>query len=285
MLASLNDVLPAAKKNKYAVGMFNTVSLEMAKAILEAAEETRSPVIIGTAEVLLPYAALDELAYFLLPMAKKAAVPVVVHMDHGLTDEVIFKAIELGFTSIMMDRSTLPFRENLEAVRVMTAYAHSRGVSVEAELGHVGAASEEAAEARGEKAGGGAFTDPDEAQIFAALTGVDALAIAFGSAHGAYRSAPKLNFGLVEEIAGRVSAPLVLHGGSGLTDGDFRTAIAKGIAKVNIFTDINATAAKGAFDNYRPGAGATDLTLPVIEAMKAAAVRKMKVFGCCGKAG
>ena len=138
MLVTLNEVLRDAKKNKYAVGLFNTVNLEMAVGVLAAAEELRSPVIIGSAECLLCYSGLDDLANMLLPMAKRATVPVVLHFDHGLTEENVKKAIALGFSSVMYDCSTLGFEENLSAVKAICDYSHSKGITVEAEIGHVG---------------------------------------------------------------------------------------------------------------------------------------------------
>lgn len=281
MLVTLNEVLPAARKGHYAVGLFNTVNLEMAKGVLAAAEELRSPVIIGTAEVLLSYASLEELAYFLVPMARKASVPVVLHFDHGLTAAKVHEAMDLGFSSVMYDCSTLDFDANCRAVAELVREAHGRGVTVEAELGHVGAN-----EAGGESASAdeSIYTDPEDARRFWEATGVDALAVAIGTAHGAYKSAPKLDFRRLSEIAGLVKAPLVLHGGSGLSDGDFRQAIANGIAKVNIFTDLNCAAANAAHTDWADGKGLTDLMPGITRAVKEAAMRKMEVFESCQKA-
>ena len=282
MLANLNDVLPRARREGYAVGLFNTVNLEMARGVLAAAEEARSPVIIGTAEVLLPAASLEELSCFLLPMAEKASVPVVVHFDHGLTAEKTRLAMDLGFTSIMYDCSTMGFEENCKAVAEMVKEAHSRGISVEAELGHVGS-NESAAEAS-PTADTSAYTDPEEARRFVEATGADALAVSIGTAHGAYRAAPKLQLELLRKIAEVVPVPLVMHGGSGLSDDDFRNAIRDGMAKVNIFTDLNCACAKAAHDFYQPGCGMTDLIPHLTEAVKAATLKKMKLFGCVGRA-
>lgn len=138
MLVNMNDVLYSAKKGKYAVGLFNAVNLELARGIIAGAEETGSPVIMGTAEVLLPYGPLEEVSYYLIPMAKKASVPVVVHLDHGLKKETCIKALELGFTSIMYDCSTAPYEENVRRVKEMADIAHSYGATIEGELGHVG---------------------------------------------------------------------------------------------------------------------------------------------------
>lgn len=280
MLVNLNDVLGPAKNGKYSVGLFNTVNLEMAKGVIAAAEELRSPVIIGTAEVLLPYASLEDLAYFLIPMAKKATVPVVVHFDHGLTESLIYEAIELGFSSVMYDCSTLNYEDNCRAVANMVKFAHQRGVSLEAELGHVGA---NANSAEGDAADS-IYTDVEEAADFIAKTGADALAIAFGSAHGAYKSTPKLDFQRLSEIAAKITTPLVLHGGSGLSENDFKTSIAKGISKINIFTDINCASAKAAHDCYCNGMGMTDLMLSMIDAVKLTTMEKMKIFGSVNKA-
>lgn len=276
MLVTLNDVLPRARREGYGVGLFNTVDLEMAKGVLAAAERLRSPVIIGTAEVLLPVASLQELADILIPLAKRSSVPVVVHFDHGLTSSLVEEAIRLGFSSVMYDCSMKPYQENIQAVREMTAYAHARGVSVEAELGHVGNADAEPQQML--------YTDPLQAAEFQAQTQVDALAVAVGTLHGAYRVAPQLQFALIRELAQRVNAPLVLHGGSGLRDTDFQRAIREGIAKINIFTDINRAQAKAAAEGYRSGMGITDL-MPIMQhAVQMAAEEKMQIFGSVGKA-
>lgn len=282
MLVTLNEVLPDAQRKQYAVGLFNTVNLEMARGVIAAAEEARSPVIIGTAEVLLPYSSLKELAPLLVSMAKAATVPVVLHFDHGLSKDWINKTIELGFSSIMYDCSTKSFEENLRDAQAMANFAHTHGISIEAELGHVGAND---GSAEGHGAGDhSVYTDPAEARAFVESTGVDALAIAIGTAHGAYKAKPKLDFERLKEIRGTISTPLVLHGGSGLSDDDFRTAIANGISKVNIFTDINNASAKAAHDLYKEGAGMTDVMIGVTEAVKQATLVKMILFGSVGRA-
>lgn len=278
MLVNLNAVLPQARQGRYAVGLFNTVNLEMAKAVLAAAEELRSPVIIGTAEVLLPYASLEELTSFLVPMARRANVPVVLHYDHGLTLEKIRQAMRLGFTSVMYDGSTLPFAENCRAVRALVQEAHAQNITVEAELGHVGANQAD------ENGDASVYTDPEEAEAFYRQTQVDALAVAVGTAHGAYKAAPQLDFARLRAISGRVPVPLVLHGGSGLSEADFRQTIENGIAKVNIFTDINCAGARAAHDGWTQGAGMTDLTQQVIHAIWQETMEKMRIFGSAGKA-
>ncbi len=281
MLVTLNDVLPRAKAEKYAVGLFNTVDLEMAKGVIAAAEELRAPIIIGTAEVLTPFASLEDLSSFLIPLAKKATVPVVLHFDHGLNLDMVKKAISLGFTSVMYDCSTDDYYSNMGRVRCLTQYAHERGVTVEAELGHVGA-NDGSAENHG-PGDHSIYTDPAQAKEYAEATGVDALAVAIGTAHGAYKSKPKLDFDRLETIASMVKCPLVLHGGSGLSDDDFRQSVAKGISKVNIFTDINAAFAKTAASMYKPGMGQTDLMPAVKQAVKEATMEKIKLFGAAGR--
>jgi fructose-bisphosphate aldolase class II len=272
-------VLLPAKKEHYAVGLFNAVNVEMARGILAAAEETKSPVIVGTAEVLFPFDPLQNVLDYLLPMAKRASVPVVVHLDHGLHFETCLQALRAGCSSVMFDCSALPYEENLSAVREMTKIAHACGATIEAELGHVGNADDEAA-ARPEQF----YTDPAVAVDYVGRTGVDALAIAVGTAHGAYRFPPKLDFERIETIAREVSVPLVLHGGSGLTDEDFRKAVRCGISKVNIFTDLNLAAAKAAAAAYETKpCGLTDLMPVMAEAVKRETEKKMRLFGSCGK--
>ena len=185
MLVNLNDILIPARRGGYAVGLFNTTDTDMLEAVIGAAERTRSPVIIGTAEVLLPYGELKLIAPSLLAAAKRASVPVALHYDHGLTLERCREALELGFSSIMFDGSARPTREDnisltLEAVRM----AHEFGATVEGEIGHVGEA------ANGDGRTSDMYTTPEEAVEFVSLTGVDALAVAIGTAHGAYKTRP-----------------------------------------------------------------------------------------------
>ena len=284
MLVNMNDVLNNAKKGKYAVGLFNAVNLELARGIIAAAEQTGSPVIMGTAEVLFPYGPLEEVSYYLLPMAKKANVPVVIHLDHGLKKETCLKALELGFTSIMYDCSTDSYDENVRKVKEMADIAHSFGATIEGELGHVGD-NEGSAEGSSHLVDPSKFfTDPKMAKDYVQKTGVDALAIAVGNAHGAYKLPPKLDFERIRTIAKTVDVPLVLHGGSGLTDNDFRQAIKEGISKVNIFTDINVAAVKAEFSRFTDmNKGIIDLIPAAVEAIKQETIKKMELFDSVGK--
>ena len=280
MLVTLNQVLVPAKRNKYAVGLFNTVNIELARGVIAAAEETKSPVIVGTAEILFPYGPLDEVSYYLLPMAKKANVPVVAHLDHGLKKETCLKALELGFTSIMYDCSTDDYDTNVAKVKEMAEIAHSYGATIEGELGHVGDNDDSELHNPSDY-----FTDPEMAKDYVEKTKIDALAIAVGNAHGAYKFPPKLDFERIKTIANTVNVPLVLHGGSGLTDNDFKTAIECGISKINIFTDINTAMAKGERDRFTDiNNGITDLIPSAVDAVRKATISKMELFSSCNKA-
>lgn len=285
MLVNLNNVLIPAKQNKYAVGLFNAVNMELARGIIAAAEKTQSPVIMGTAEVLFPYGPLEEVSYYLIPMAKKAKVPVVVHLDHGLKKETCLKALELGFTSIMYDCSTDDYDTNVKKVKEMAEIAHSYGATIEGELGHVGD-NEGSAEGDSHLADPSKFfTDPKLAKDYVEKTKVDALAIAVGNAHGAYKLPPKLDFERIRTIANTVDVPLVLHGGSGLTDNDFKQAIKEGISKVNIFTDINIAAVKAEFSKFTDmNKGIIDLIPAAVEAVKLETISKMELFSSVDKA-
>lgn len=280
MLVNLNDILPSAEKNGYAAGLFNSVNLEMARGIIAAAEKMCSPVIIGTAEVLLPYGPLEELSYFLLPMAEKASVPVVVHLDHGLTEDTCRKALKLGFTSIMYDCSTDPYEINITKVAAMSELAHSYGATIEAELGHVGSNEDSAEGGLHTDDPSVLYTDPEQAGDFVNRTKVDALAVAVGSAHGAYRLPPKLDFDRIRAIRESTGIPLVLHGGSGLTGDDFRKAIEAGISKINIFTDIDAAGASAAKTALEEKESSLIHTFPgIVESVEKEVMKKMKIFG------
>ena len=276
MLVNMNDVLLPVRAGGYGVGFFNAVNVEMARAVIETAEELRAPVMVGTAEVLLPAMELERVAEYLIPMARKASVPVCVHYDHGLTFDRCMEALKLGFTSIMYDCSTLSYEENAEAVAEMVRICHGMGVTVEGELGHVG-----------DNEGGGKlenpsdfYTEPGMAADFIQRTGVDSLAVAVGNAHGDYKFPPRLDFDRIETIAKATGLPLVLHGGSGLSDEDFRTAVKRGVCKVNIFTDLDKAGKAGIEEGLAAGAKTMMGLIPYeIAAMKRVAAEKMMLFG------
>ena len=285
MLVNMKEILEKAKEGHYGVGFFNAVNVEMARAIIETAEELNAPVIVGTAEVLLPATPLERVAEYLIPMAKKAKVPVCVHYDHGLTFEKCMEALQLGFTSIMYDCSTDQYDENVAKVAQMVKICHAMGVTVEGELGHVGD-NEGSAEGSDHMADPSAFyTDVSLAKDFVDRTGVDALAVAVGNAHGDYKFPPKLDFQRIQDIYARTETPLVLHGGSGLSDDDFRTAVQLGICKVNIFTDIDKAGKAGIEEGLAAGAKTMMGLIPYeIAAMKKVVANKIELFGSVGKA-
>ena len=275
MLVTLNDILPDAQAGRYAVGLFNTTDTDMLEAAISAAEETRSPIIIGTAEILLPYGELSLIAPSVISEAKRASVPVVVHYDHGLTFDRCMEALKLGFSSIMFDGSAGDAEENLTATREIVKIAHSFGASVEGEIGHVGNADS------GDNESDDMYTSPEEAVSFVKSTGVDALAVAIGTAHGAYKTKPKLDIERLSKIRAALDTPLVLHGGSGLSDDDFRNTIANGIAKVNIFTDL-CVAGYNAEKSFE--VSYLEMRNAKVKAIKEAVINKMILFGCAGKA-
>ena len=280
MLVNLNEVLRDAQRNKYGVGLINTTDTDMLEAVISAAEELRAPVIIGTAEVLLPYGDLKLISPSIIHMARKASVPVVVHYDHGVTFERCVEALGLGFTSVMFDGSASEPAENIKATAEMVKIAHVLGATVEGEIGHVGSADTD------DGAAFDMYTTPDEAKRFVELTGVDALAVAIGTAHGAYKTAPRLDIDRLRKIREAIDTPLVLHGGSGLTDDDFRNTIKNGIAKVNIFTDLCVAGEDALARNLGDKSGFNGyLTLRShkVEAMKKAVMEKIVLFGSNGK--
>ena len=281
----MKEMLEKAREGKYAVGLFNAVNVEMARAIIETAEELNAPVIVGTAEVLLPAMNLERVAEYLVPMAKKAKVPVCVHYDHGLTFEKCMEALQLGFSSVMYDCSTDSYEDNVAKVAEMVKICHAMGASVEGELGHVGD-NEGSAEGSDHLLDPSAFfTDVSLARDFVERTGVDALAVAVGNAHGDYKFPPKLDFDRISDIADRTGVPLVLHGGSGLSDSDFRTAVQRGICKVNIFTDIDKAGKAGIEEGIAAGAKTLMGLIPYsIAAMKKVVANKMELFGSVGRA-
>ena len=229
-LVKMKQLLLQTQKENRGCGAFSVGNMEMVKGAIRAAEELNTPIILQIAEVRLKHSPLHLMGPMMVQAAKEAKVDVAVHLDHGLTMPVVEKALELGFTSVMLDASTLPFEENMERVKQVVRLAAGYGATVEAELGLVGGSED------GSTDHGIRCTDPEDAAIYARETGIDALAVAIGNAHGNYPVAPHLAFDVLEEIHQRVDIPLVLHGGSGITDRDFQRAISLGIRKVNIAT-------------------------------------------------
>ena len=229
-LVKMKDLLRRAEEKNIGCGAFSVGNMEMVRGAIRAAEELDTPIILQIAEVLLKNSPLHLMGPMMVQAAKEAKVDVAVHLDHGLTFETVDKALELGFTSVMLDASTLPFEENIARVKAVVEKARRYGATVEAELGLVGGSED------GSCDHGIRCTDPDDAVVYARETGIDALAVAIGNAHGNYPVAPTLAFDVLEKIHEKVDIPLVLHGGSGITDKDFQRAISLGIRKVNIAT-------------------------------------------------
>ena len=267
-LVKMKDLLRRAEEKNIGCGAFSVGNMEMVRGAIRAAEELDTPIILQIAEVRLKNSPLHLMGPMMVQAAKEAKGDVAVHLDHGLTFETVDKALELGFTSVMLDASTLPFEENIARVKAVVEKARKYGATVEAELGLVGGSED------GSCDHGIRCTDPDDAVVYARETGIDALAVAIGNAHGNYPVAPTLAFDVLEKIHEKVDIPLVLHGGSGITDKDFQRAISLGIRKVNIatasfnsltahvekymestdkhnFFDLNEAMAQGTYENVK----------------------------------
>ncbi len=229
-LVIMKEILQEARQKEIGYGAFSIGNMEMVWGAIQAAEELQTPIILQIAEVRLGHSPLHMIGALMVAAAKNAKVNVAVHLDHGTTLETIEQALEIGFTSVMFDGSALPFAENIAMTKKVVEKAKAYGATVEAELGRVGGSED------GSCDHGVLYTDPEEAKTFCEQTGVDALAVAIGNAHGAYTAEPKLAFDVLEHITEAVEVPLVLHGGSGITDADFQRCIALGIRKVNIAT-------------------------------------------------
>ena len=279
----MKELLERAKSNYRGIGAFSVGNMEMVKGAIQAAEELDTPIILQIAEVRLKHSPLALMGPMMVQAAKEAKVDVAVHLDHGLTMETVEKALELGFSSIMYDCSTDSYEDNVRKVKEMADIAHSYGATIEGELGHVGD-NPDSAEGSSHINPADFYTDPKMAKDFVDKTGVDALAIAVGTAHGAYKLPPKLDFERIHTIANTVDVPLVLHGGSGLTDNDFKRAIQEGISKINIFTDINVAAVEAEFRKFETmNKGIIDLIPAAVEAVKQETLKKMMLFSSNGK--
>jgi len=248
-LVKMKDILKLAEDNNYGVGAFSVANMEMVIAAVRTAEELRSPLILQIAEVRLGPSPLHLIGPMMIEAAKKATVPVAVHFDHGETEEKIVEALEIGFTSVMFDGSSLPLEENIAKTKNIVQLAKKYGATVEAEIGRVGGSEDGSVDIEI------AITSVEEAKRFTDETRVDALAIAIGNAHGVYKGDPKLRLDRLEEINNEVKIPLVLHGGSGISQEDFRTAISHGIRKINVATSTFNNVIKRVnenvpFDNY-----------------------------------
>lgn len=276
MLITLNEILAIAKEKNMAVGAFNTPNLECITAVLNAAEQLDVPVILSHAELHESVAPLSVIGPVMVAAAKAAKVPVCVHLDHCETLSYMEQALKIGFTGVMYDGSNLPYEENVANTKKAVAMARAYGVNVEAEIGQL--ASREGGS--GENAGGPVYTDPDLAVKFCAETGIDALAPSFGTAHGIYKSKPVLDLDRVKVIAEKTGLPLVMHGGSGVSDEDYRIAISNGICKINYYSYMSkagVTAVKDLLEK-QDVTFFHDLALVAQNAMQENAYRAMRVF-------
>lgn len=254
MLVTLNEIMRLCEASGYAAGSFNTPNLEAVMAVIQAAEELEVPVIIQHAEVHESIMPIRVIGPIMLEMAKQANVPVAVHLDHGETLNYVYRALELGFTSVMYDGSTLPVEKNTANTKLIVSLAKKTGASVEAEIGCMGRRETGARTEQSNKDPDKIYTDPALAKVFVEETGIDALACSFGTTHGVYISEPKLDFSVIERVRENTgNIPVVMHGGSGVKDEDFRTAIRKGVRKVNYYTYMAMAGGETVADQFRMG--------------------------------
>ena len=282
MLVTGSELLLDAQKRGYAVGAFNVNNMEIIQAIIEAAEETNSPVILQASQGGLKYAGLEYIAALGRLAAEKATVPVALHLDHGTDFGQIMGCIRNGFSSVMIDASQYPLEENIELTKRVIEVAHAVGVTVEAELGKIGGTEDDISVDEKDAT----FTDPKEAKTFVEATNVDYLAVAVGTAHGVYQGEPELDFDRIKAIREAIDAPIVLHGSSGVPYDALKKAISLGVCKINIDTDVRisfANAVKDVVKNNPDEYDPRKLLAPAREAMKETIKEKMEVFGSTGK--
>ena len=285
MLVSSKEILNDAFKKKYAVGAFNVENMEMVIAVLNAAEETKSPVIMQTTPGTLKYAGADFYFANIQAAAKRSKIPVVCHLDHGDSFETAIKAFHAGYTSIMIDGSKLALDDNIELTKSVVKVCHSANIPVEAELGRVGGKEDDIHSHKKSTAEISPFTDPAEAEIFVKKTGCDFLAVAVGTAHGIYKGTPQVNFEVLKKIQELLNIPLVLHGTSGVPDNQVKECIRLGMAKVNYATDLRIAYTHGVKEYMR---GSPDGFDPKkygaygIDEVKNYVTQRMRVIGSCG---
>ena len=280
MLVNMRDLLSDAQKGNYAVGSFSVANMEMVLGVIKAAEELNAPIILQIAEVRLKQSPLEIIGPLMVAAAKNSKVPVAVHFDHGKTIEKITQALDIGFTSVMFDGSHLPLDENIEFTKKIIEIARKYDASVEAEIGCVGG-SEYGSEDIAINC-----TKPEDAVKFENETGVDALAIAIGNAHGNYKSTPKLRFDILSEVEQKTHTPLVLHGGTGISPDDFVRCSKTGIKKINIATATFDRVEQSVRSAYESGSinGYYDLQGAEVEGAYQNAKKHILIFGTDNKA-
>ena len=282
MLVTSKELLLDAQKRGYAVGAFNVENLEFVMAVLAAAEETGSPVIMQTTPGTLKYAGLDYYLANVKAAAERTKLPVVMHLDHGNSFELAMQAYRIGYTSIMIDGSKLPFEENIALTKRVTDACRPGGIPVEAELGKVGGKEDDL-----ENGDDNPYTDPEEAKEFVARCNPDSLAVGVGTSHGVYKGVPKVNVEVLSAIRKVVDIPLVLHGTSGVPDEQVKDCISRGICKVNYATDLRIAFTKGVKAHMEADPDDFDpkkYSAPGMEEIKKYVMQKMEVVGSVGKA-
>lgn len=280
-LVTSEQMLSKAQKGGYAVGAFNVENMEMVKAVIAAAEELHAPVMLQTTPSTVKYGTLETYYAIVAAEAKKASVPVCLHLDHGSSFELAVQAVKTGYTSVMIDGSHEDFEGNIAVSKKVADVAKACGIPVEAELGKVGGKEDDL------EADADTNTDPMEAKEFVERTGVTSLAVAIGTAHGFYKGTPVLDKERVSEIRKVVSIPLVLHGASGLSDDEVRECVRRGICKVNFATELRAAytdAGKKLLEEKPDTFDPKKLGVVGMEAVKQLVMERMKVCGCDGKA-
>lgn len=283
MLLTGKELLLDAQKNKYAVGAFNVNNMEVIQAIIGAAEELNSPVILQASQGGIKYAGIEYIASLGKLAGRNSKVPVALHLDHGTDFDQVMLCIRHGFTSVMIDGSRFPLEENIAFTKRVVDIAHAVGVTVEAELGKIGGTEDHITVDERDAT----LTDPEEAKIFVEETGVDYLAIAVGTAHGVYKGEPKIDYDRIKAISELVDVPLVLHGSSGVPYESLQKAISLGICKINIDTDVRATFAKTVKEFLLKNPDEIDprkILGPARQAMKEAIKEKIEIFGSNNKA-
>ena len=246
MLVSMKEILADAKKNKYAIPAFDISNYEMMKAVLDTCDKNGSPALLMALECDLKGRGMNLLAEMVMGASKHYNIPICFHLDHATNFELVKRAVEAGFSSVMFDGSVLEFDENAARTAEITKYAHKLGITVEAELGHVGNAMVgNESDTKVNEDAEDTLTIPEDVKKFIAITDADALAVAIGTAHGVYKKTPTLRIDRLDEITAVCDRPLVLHGGSGTPDDQMQTAINHGITKINIYSDVLAALNKG----------------------------------------
>lgn len=281
--ANFATLLKNAQNGSYAIGAFNVFASEYLPAIIAAADEEQSPVILQINPIHFNMSDAASLVHYIRSQVVKASVPVALNLDHGTSREIILKGIRYGFPSVMFDGSKLIFEENVDRTREVVELCHPLGITVEAELGML---NDEELDITS-KTAKDMLTDPDKAAEFVTVTNVDALAVAIGNAHGFYKGRPKLDFARLRQIRARTDVPLVLHGGSGLPNADLKEAIRDGITKINIYTEMGAAAVacvKDIVTNQKAEIDYPWLLSQARQAVKKVVKEKIQIIGSSGKA-